>query len=686
MRCITVVFFIFQTWFSFAQCPETNPHCLATTYWYFGDSCGINFTLNGEVEEINSSINSIEGVSSYYEFLDSIVLYSNGIELLSNVYNHSTLYISGNKSSIQGCIIDKIKLNNYSLFTTDALGNKFGAIQYSILKSDSNFSLTSENKLLDKTCERMAMINHQDNYKKWIGLQKFKTNELYFFLIDGNNKTICPSISQGFKWLGNSATDAQNSIKFSHNSKFIAATYFDNFVTVNSFDNETGRLGNYFSINNDFILPYNIDFSSNDSVLIVSTKTKLFALNLNENDLKEKKARLKELTNSDKIRIAGIQLAPNGEVYVSAVETNYLGQIINANSFKDCQYKDSAIILKKGTVKYGLPNFNQSYFYTPSIDFAYKEDCINHIYAFEGRDTFAAQSHTWQFTKGNKKTIVNGKNINHQFLDTGIWQVQYVASNNQRSDTVVKNLTIAPKWQNNPLGADTFVCPNQNLILRTPPNMHCIHWQGQEPNLDTAMGAILDYDHFHQDTFVVTQKGVYSVKLTNKTFCQMWDSVAVSQAPSAEKPQISFATKELASTTKANRYRWFFNDTLLAETQNRSILPTKSGYYQLQIISEFGCQSPKSDSFFVDLSSIENLATFSFEVYPNPTNGLITLQVPQDALYKLFVYDISGKIISTQNITKTQTELNLSHLAKGVYIFKLQNRNEVVASRSVVIR
>ena len=142
----------------------------------------------------------------------------------------------------------------------------------------------------------------------------------------------------------------------------------------------------------------------------------------------------------------------------------------------------------------------------------------------------------------------------------------------------------------------------------------------------------------------------------------------------------------MASTTKANQYRWFFNDTFLSETQNRSILPTKSGYYQLQIISEFGCQSPKSDSFFVDLSSIENWATFSFEVFPNPNNGLITLQVPQDALYKLFVYDINGKIISTQNITKTQTELNLSHLAKGVYIFKLQNSNELVATKSVVIK
>jgi hypothetical protein len=60
--------------------------------------------------------------------------------------------------------------------------------------------------------------------------------------------------------------------------------------------------------------------------------------------------------------------------------------------------------------------------------------------------------------------------------------------------------------------------------------------------------------------------------------------------------------------------------------------------------------------------------------------------VPQDALYKLFVYDINGKKISTQNITQTQTELNLSHLAKGVYIFKLQNSNELVATKSVVIK
>lgn len=282
--------------------------------------------------------------------------------------------------------------------------------------------------------------------------------------------------------------------------------------------------------------------------------------------------------------------------------------------------------------------------------------------------------------------MVYGKNINHQFADTGIWQVQYIANQGQRSDTIIKTLTLVPKWQNNPLGADTFVCPNQNLILRTPPNMHCIHWQGQEPNLDTAFGAILDYDHFHQDTFVVNQKGVYSVKLTNKTFCQTWDSMQVSQAPAAEKPQISFATKELASTIKANLYRWFFNDTFLLATPNRSILPTQNGYYQLQIISAYGCQSPRSDSFYVDLTGIENSAAFTFEVYPNPTQGLLTLQVPQTAPYTLFVYDLNGKLVRTKSINQTQTELNFSHLAKGVYTFKFQNKKEAVASKVVVIR
>jgi hypothetical protein len=476
---------------------------------------------------------------------------------------------------------------------------------------------------------------------------------------------------------------SQGQLKYNLKGTLVATCNFD-LSTVSLFQVNNNVIENLI-LNISEFYPYGVEFSMDNSKLFtINRKGEMAMYNiseLKENSILESR---KVIGSVGPDYIGALQILDKDHILFTQPQTDKVGSIV---------IKDTGVYVDFNFIKlngedclYGLPNFNQSYFYTPSIDFAYKEDCINHIYAFEGRDTFAAQNHTWQFTKGSKKTLVNGKNIAHQFLDTGIWQVQYVASNNQRSDTVVKNLTIEPKWQNNPLGADTFVCPNQNLILHTPPNMHCIHWQGQEPNLDTAMGAILDYNHFHQDTFVVTQKGVYSVKLTNKTFCQSWDSVVVSQAPSAEKPQISFATKELASTTKANQYRWFFNDTFLSETQNRSILPTKSGYYQLQIISEFGCQSPKSDSFFVDLSSIENLATFSFEVYPNPTNGLIILQVPQDALYKLFVYDINGKKISTQNITQTQTELNLSHLAKGVYIFKLQNSNELVATKSVVIK
>jgi hypothetical protein len=663
--------FIFTLFFILALCAQSQTY--KASNWVFGDSVLLRFTNNIIIDtlvnfssyEASSSISDSNGNLLYYATPEALY-YSNGLKIKK---------LSGDNSSTQGIFIDMLINRKMLAITTQEIYDKRNCnVNYDCFDLHDTNTSTSRLLLLDGT-PQLGILNRNNNNDKWAIVHERLGKYYFSFLISDSNLLCCPVKSSGISYINdNYPTSIVSNLK----GNLIASSKWNNGVEIFYFNNENGKLDKHDYLNISF--PWSIQFSPNSNYLYFSTTANIYQYDIENNYI------FKLNSEIDK-NYRQLQNTIDGRILISMKDQKYLGVIEEPNKFgNDCKYIKDGLKLKYGTNTQGLPNFNQSYFYTPSIDFAYKEDCIAHNYSFEGRDTFAAQNHTWQFTKDSKKTIVNGKNINHQFLDTGIWQVQYMASNSQRSDTVVKKLTIEPKWQSNPLGADTFVCPNQNLILCTPPNMHCIHWQGQEPNLDTALGAILDYDHFHQDTFVVTQKGFYSVKLTNKTFCQMWDSVVVSQAPSAEKPQISFATKELASTTKANQYRWFFNDTFLSETQNRSILPTKSGYYQLQIISEFGCQSLKSDSFFIDLSGIENWATFSFEVYPNPNNGLITLQVPQAALYKLFVYDINGKIISTQNITKTQTELNLSHLAKGVYIFKLQNSNEVVASKSVVIR
>ncbi|MEJ6681321.1 MAG: T9SS type A sorting domain-containing protein, partial [Flavobacteriales bacterium] len=85
----------------------------------------------------------------------------------------------------------------------------------------------------------------------------------------------------------------------------------------------------------------------------------------------------------------------------------------------------------------------------------------------------------------------------------------------------------------------------------------------------------------------------------------------------------------------------------------------------------------------VDLS-IEELIVEAINVYPNPTNGLINIKL-SDEFYKsdIQLIDINGKIIASwQSFTNSQ--LDLSDFAQGVYILEFQGRTEVGRKRLVI--
>lgn len=82
---------------------------------------------------------------------------------------------------------------------------------------------------------------------------------------------------------------------------------------------------------------------------------------------------------------------------------------------------------------------------------------------------------------------------------------------------------------------------------------------------------------------------------------------------------------------------------------------------------------------------INNFNETEFSVYPNPTNGILNLDIKNDyktALIK--VVDLTGKLIFIKEIEKTQNKINLSGLDKGMYILNIQIDNEVYNSQILI--
>jgi hypothetical protein len=705
---------LFTATSSFAQTYETNPFYQATTNWVFGDSVWLHFSDTGIVEN-SLPIDILGEASSSFSDSDGNLLFYIQPESLFNSTGNKITQLEGGNSSRQGSLILPLKEDSlfYIIVNSEGESNSSKDLSTYIYNSNSK-SLGSKTIIHKNAVEGLTSINHQNNRSVIIASHDKNTDEFSFYILL-SNKLICCPLKQniGGQYSRGEFIVDRNGSHFKFNpvgDYFIAASSendkagFDR-SDLFCFNNETLKLRTNIILHENVIK--GVSFSS-DSKHLYLNNNRLFQYDLTVYDSNQIVNSRVQLTPTWNNSLSYSQLGPNKKIYYANYDSSYLG-IINApnSSGLECNYAQKGLLLNNKTPNYGLPNFNASYFYTPSVDFAYTEDCWEHTYSFEGRDTFVALGYKWLFQKGSVSDSLLTKHCEYQFADTGKWQVSHIAWNASRADTVSKTLTIRPKWKNNLLGKDTFYClpfdsgqgdssarADFTLTLKAPADMHCVHWNGEEPNLDDALGLIVDYGHFHTDTLQVDTAGKYIVKLTNKTFCQMYDTITVSEVPNPQKPSIQRNGQELESSITAAEYRWYYNGNLTLTTINSQLIPDSNGYWQVQLISEYGCESQLSDSFNVGFASLKplNPKPLSFKIYPNPSDGHISIEVPKEGQYNLTLSTIGGQLVRLSDSPQGELYRSVNkriefklNLANGTYILTLTDEDGKAGSKKIEV-
>jgi uncharacterized surface protein with fasciclin (FAS1) repeats len=81
------------------------------------------------------------------------------------------------------------------------------------------------------------------------------------------------------------------------------------------------------------------------------------------------------------------------------------------------------------------------------------------------------------------------------------------------------------------------------------------------------------------------------------------------------------------------------------------------------------------------VTSVDEISAF-YSVYPNPTNGMITIAQREGAAIQLIeVVDITGKRVATFNPNASMTTIDLSAFAQGLYTLNIRSNNEVKSVR-----
>ena len=73
-----------------------------------------------------------------------------------------------------------------------------------------------------------------------------------------------------------------------------------------------------------------------------------------------------------------------------------------------------------------------------------------------------------------------------------------------------------------------------------------------------------------------------------------------------------------------------------------------------------------------------------FNVYPNPTNGVFTIELDNNVKYDVTVNNVLGQTVYTTSTTSMNTIIDLSNFEKGIYIIELKNNTSAYTEKVII--
>lgn len=153
--------------------------------------------------------------------------------------------------------------------------------------------------------------------------------------------------------------------------------------------------------------------------------------------------------------------------------------------------------------------------------------------------------------------------------------------------------------------------------------------------------------------------------------------------PAPAQPSISVNANDLVSTTGVT-YQWYVDGNLIPGATSQNYTPTQNGIYVVRVTDSNGCVYAYSAGYpYTLVTGIkENQIAANLKVYPNPSNGVVTIDdwYIKSIGYSVNVIDAQGKIIlNAQN----ENKLDLSSFDSGVYFISIQTADGMLINKRV---
>ncbi len=247
----------------------------------------------------------------------------------------------------------------------------------------------------------------------------------------------------------------------------------------------------------------------------------------------------------------------------------------------------------------------------------------------------------------------------------------------KRDDAVIGN---APKADFSV--SDDFICPGEQLTLVdnswNSPTSWAWSMPGGNPSGSTLQNATVSY----------TAPGSYTVSLvsTNASGASTSVSRTVVVGPVAT-PSIAVNGSTLTSSSPVNN-QWYYNNSIVSGATGQNYVAAQAGIYYVKV-GKSPCASSSATVSITSVGLLENSPATTLSVFPNPTNGPLTIDLSafKGQQLQIDVMTIHGQILESKQliacIPACTENLDLSAYEKGVYIIRIKSQAESIMKKII---
>jgi hypothetical protein len=178
-----------------------------------------------------------------------------------------------------------------------------------------------------------------------------------------------------------------------------------------------------------------------------------------------------------------------------------------------------------------------------------------------------------------------------------------------------------------------------------------------------------------------TVSGTYSDTLTNSSGCD--SIVTINLIINHVDVSVNQSGNTLTALAANSGYQWLDchrNFAVISGETRQQFIAVNNGDYAVRI-TQNNC-TDTSVCYTVISSGINHKPDFKYQIYPNPSKGIFTVEVSEDS--KMKVYNGIGKLVyERENISQT-SQHDLSKMVKGIYYIQLSN-NKGIITKNILI-